>query len=179
VEDGDDNSIQARGYAEKASGMTLKVAESDLKSIRRHGEESYPNECCGVLVGSGEAGSRRVVAVVRCDNMRADSPQNRYSIGPGDLIRIQREAQLAGRDIIGFYHSHPDHPAQWSSTDLAEAYWIGCSYVITSIHKGKAELTNSFLLRGEEDARHFESEEIVVEDGNAYQHGNEADRDTE
>jgi proteasome lid subunit RPN8/RPN11 len=159
--------------------MTLKMTESDLKTIRRHGEESYPNECCGVLVGRGGTRSRTVLAVVRCDNMRADSPQNRYSIDPRDLIRIQREAQLAGRDILGFYHSHPDHPAQWSSTDLAEAYWIGCSYVITSIHKGKAETTNSFLLSGEEDARHLESEEIVVEDGDAYQHGNETCPNTE
>jgi proteasome lid subunit RPN8/RPN11 len=74
------------------------------------------------------------------------------------LVRIQREALLAGQDIVGFYHSHPDHPAQWSSTDLDEAHWTGCSYVITSVEKGHAVLTNSFLLLGEEDEKRLEDE---------------------
>jgi proteasome lid subunit RPN8/RPN11 len=67
---------------------------------------------------------------------------------------------------VGFYHSHPDHPAKWSQTDLTEAHWIGCSYVITSVEKGKAAITNSFLLTGtmEEDKR-FEDEEVRVASG--------------
>jgi proteasome lid subunit RPN8/RPN11 len=78
-------------------------------------------------------------------------------------VRIQREGRERGCDIVGFYHSHPDHPARWSPTDLAEAHWIGCSYVITSVQKGKAMLTNSFVLAGtlEEDKR-FEDEEVEV-----------------
>ena len=71
-----------------------------------------------------------------CGNTRTDSPANRYHISPSELVRIQRDALLAGHDIVGFYHSHPDHPAQWSATDLAEAHWTGCSYVITSVEKG-------------------------------------------
>jgi proteasome lid subunit RPN8/RPN11 len=65
--------------------------------------------------------------------------------------------------IGGFYHSHPDHPAQWSPTDFAEAHWLGCSYVITALAQGKATVTNSFLLAGvtEEDKR-FEDENIAV-----------------
>ena len=65
--------------------------------------------------------------------------------------------------IGGFYHSHPDHPAQWSQTDFAEAHWLGCSYVITAVAQGKAAVTNSFLLAGttEEDKR-FEPERIDV-----------------
>lgn len=144
--------------------MALKFSNVDFDEIRRHGEETYPYECCGVLVGEADdTGSRNVLAVIRCGNTRTDSPQNRYNIDAHDLIRIQREVQLAGRDILGFYHSHPDHPAQWSSTDLSDAHWLQCSYVITSIENGKAALTNSFLLLGEEDTKHFEDEEIQVD----------------
>jgi proteasome lid subunit RPN8/RPN11 len=72
---------------------------------------------------------------------------------------------LAGHDIVGFYHSHPDHPARWSATDLAEAHWTGCSYLITSVEKGRAVLTNSFLLLDQEEAKHFEDEPLeVIED---------------
>jgi proteasome lid subunit RPN8/RPN11 len=87
---------------------------------------------------------------------------NRYQISPAELVRIQREAMLAGRDIVGFYHSHPDHPARWSATDLAEAHWTGCSYLITSVELGRAVLTNSFLLLGHEEEKHFEDELLDV-----------------
>ena len=80
-----------------------------------------------------------------------DSPQNRYHIDPQELVRIQRQGRERGEDIVGFYHSHPDHPARWSSTDLAEAHWFGCSYVITSVEKGKAAVTNSFELTGSDE----------------------------
>jgi proteasome lid subunit RPN8/RPN11 len=141
--------------------MVLRIAQSELNELRRHGEETYPHECCGVLLGETEEdGIKRVRATIRCGNTRTDSPQNRYNIDPRELVRIQREARERGHDIVGFYHSHPDCPARWSQTDLAEAHWIGCSYVITSIEKGRAEQTNSFELAGEEDSKHFEDEEI-------------------
>jgi proteasome lid subunit RPN8/RPN11 len=131
----------------------LKITQSAYLSLRQHGEETYPHECCGVLLGHFEDdGSKMVVHVARCRNTRADSPQNRYNIDPRELIRIQREGRERGEDIVGFYHSHPDHPAQWSSTDLAEAHWFGCSYVITSVEKGRATITNSFELTGVEEA---------------------------
>jgi proteasome lid subunit RPN8/RPN11 len=63
---------------------------------------------------------------------------------------------------VGFYHSHPDWPPRWSSTDLEEAHWTGCSYVITSVERGKAAVTNSFLLCGGEAAKHFAEEAIEV-----------------
>jgi len=130
----------------------LKISESAFKAIRQHGEETYPHECCGVLLGRMEGDGKRVVgSAVRAGNTRTDSPQNRYNIDPKELIRIQREGRERGEDIIGFYHSHPDHPAQWSATDLAEAHWIGCSYVITSVEKGKAVITNSFELQGSDE----------------------------
>jgi proteasome lid subunit RPN8/RPN11 len=130
----------------------LKVPQSAYASLRRHGEETYPHECCGVLLGQmNEDGTRSVTTVARAVNTRTDSAHNRYNIDPKELIRIQREGRERGEDIIGFYHSHPDHPAQWSQTDLADAHWFSCSYMITSVEKGKAVLTNSFELTGNDE----------------------------
>src|ERR1700722_9247254 len=124
----------------------LKIKRADYDTLRRHGEETYPNECCGVLLGQMDDGGRAVTSVVRCGNTRSDSPHNRYHIDPAELVRIQREGRERGEDIVGFYHSHPDHPARWSATDLAEAHWLGCSYLITSVDKGKAAATNLFAV---------------------------------
>jgi proteasome lid subunit RPN8/RPN11 len=144
--------------------MALSIPRTLLEQLRQHGEETYPHECCGVLVGEFDpTGGKAVQAVVPCGNTRTDSPQNRYLIDPSELVRIQREALLTGRDIVGFYHSHPDHPAQWSATDLAEAHWTGCSYVITSVEKGRAVLTNSFQLQDREEAKHFKDEVVEVD----------------
>ncbi len=130
----------------------LKIRDFDYVAIRRHGEETYPHECCGVLLGSFEEdGARVVTSTMRCGNTRTDSAHNRYNIDPRELVRIQRVGRERGEDIVGFYHSHPDHPAQWSKTDLAEAHWFGCSYVITSVEKGKATITNSFELQGSDE----------------------------
>jgi proteasome lid subunit RPN8/RPN11 len=131
----------------------LKIPQSAYVSLRHHGEETYPHECCGVLLGHfDDNGSKTVARIACCGNTRQDSPHNRYNIDPGDLIRIQREGRERGEEIVGFYHSHPDHPAQWSPTDLAEAHWFGCSYVITSVDKGVATITNSFELVGSGEA---------------------------
>ena len=143
--------------------MALIISNSLYDQLRQHGEESYPHECCGVLLGEfDEVGGKAVKAVVQCGNTRTDSPANRYQISPSELLRIQREARLAGHDIVGFYHSHPDHPARWSATDLAEAHWTGCSYVITSVESGHATLTNAFLLEGAEEAKSFVDEVLEV-----------------
>ena len=144
----------------------LKISEIDWKAIRAHGEETYPHECCGILLGTMDSDNdeREVKIVVRAGNTRLDALHNRYNIDPKELIAAQKQARQAGLDIVGFYHSHPDHPPLWSQTDLAEAHWIGCSYVITSVVKGKADVTNSFALAGrmEEDKR-FVDEKVVVE----------------
>jgi proteasome lid subunit RPN8/RPN11 len=143
--------------------MALRIPKTLFEQLRQHGEETYPHECCGVLVGEFDGGDDRAVkSVVKCGNTRTDSPENRYHISPGELVRVQREAALVGHDIVGFYHSHPDCPAAASSTDLAEAHWTGCSYVITNVEQGKADRTNSFLLQGTEEAKHFEDEAIEV-----------------
>jgi len=142
----------------------MKISSQDYDSIRRHGEETYPHECCGVLLGHiDDDGVRAVTSTARAGNTRTDSAHNRYNIDPKELVRIQREGRERGEDIIGFYHSHPDHPAQWSKTDLAEAHWFGCSYVITSVEKGKAALTNSFELTGTDEAdKQFENESLEM-----------------
>lgn len=133
----------------------LKLTHPVYEAIRRHGEETYPHECCGVFLGRSADGDNVVEEALRAGNTRTDSAHNRYNIAPQELVRFQRQGRGKGLDIVGFYHSHPDHPAQWSQTDFAEAHWIGCSYVITSVKQGKADETNSFLLAGttEEDKR--------------------------
>jgi proteasome lid subunit RPN8/RPN11 len=146
----------------------LRLTKSVYDEVRAHGEETYPHECCGALLGRSTPDGWQVQQAVRAGNTRTDSAHNRYSIAPVELVKIEREARRQGLGIAGFYHSHPDHPAQWSPTDFAEAHWIGCSYVITAVAQGKATVTNSFLLAGatEEDKR-FEHETIRVEDAPA------------
>ncbi len=141
----------------------LKLTQTDYDALRTHGEETYPHECCGILLGHAGEGNE-VVEIMRAGNTRTDSAHNRYHIAPQELIAAQRTGRKKGLDIVGFYHSHPDHPAQWSTTDFAEAHWYGCSYVITAIAQGKAEVTNAFLLRGTgEESKHFEDQQIQVE----------------
>lgn len=149
---------------------SLWLTRGVYDAIRAHGEETYPHECCGALLGrfvagaeSGEPGEWHVEAAVRAGNTRTDSAHNRYQISPAELVKIEREARGSGLDIAGFYHSHPDHPAQWSPTDFAEAHWIGCCYVITAVDQGKATITNSFLLGGtQEEDKRFEQQTVKV-----------------
>jgi proteasome lid subunit RPN8/RPN11 len=142
----------------------LKIGYANYEAMRAHGEETYPHECCGVLLGVASADGNQVRELVRAGNTRTDSAHNRYNIAPEELVAIQRKARKLGLDIVGFYHSHPDHPAMWSATDFAEAHWTGCSYVITSVEKGTAKVTNSFLLTGtgEEDKK-FAHEQVEIE----------------
>ena len=146
----------------------LKLSQQDYDALRAHGEETYPHECCGVLLGKSGVDGNRVHKTVRAGNTRTDRAHDRYNIAPEELIRVQRQARQLGLDIVGFYHSHPDCPAQWSKTDFDEAHWVGCSYIITSVEHGKATLSNSFLLTGtgEEDKK-FVDEQVQVVAGEA------------
>ncbi|MBW4039788.1 MAG: M67 family metallopeptidase [Acidobacteria bacterium] len=148
--------------------MSLQLSKSLYDQLRSHGEETYPHECCGILLGrstdsaDGEP-TLTVHHLIRAGNTRTDSAHNRYNIAPQELIAAQREARKQGLDIVGFYHSHPDHPAQWSPTDFAEAHWFGCAYVITAIEKGTAKITKSFLLTGtSEDTKAFSPQPIQL-----------------
>jgi len=137
--------------------MSLTLSQDVYNALRAHGEQTYPHECCGIMLGKTTDDGIQVKILVRAGNTRTDSAHNRYNIAPQELVRIQRQARGLGFDIVGFYHSHPDHPAQWSVTDFAEAHWFGCAYVITAVdgdkQTGEATITNSFLLTGtgEED----------------------------
>jgi proteasome lid subunit RPN8/RPN11 len=135
--------------------MSLTISQALYDQLRAHGEEIYPNECCGIMLGTADGDALTVTQLLRAGNTRTDSAHNRYHIAPQELIAAQREGRKQGLDIVGFYHSHPDHPAQYSITDFEEAHWFDCAYVITAIAQGKATLTNSFLLTGtgEEDKR--------------------------
>ena len=143
----------------------LQMSKTVYDQIRASGEQCYPHEACGVLFGRPGVEGWVVTHAISAANADKESPQLRYRIEPLELVRIQSLAAREGLEIAGFYHSHPDHPAQWSPTDLAEAHWLGCSYVITAVSSGKATLTCSFLLAGtrEEDKR-FEAEVLWVEE---------------
>ena len=145
----------------------LRLSQQIYDAIREHGEATYPHECCGVLLGRFSVEDGRPINdvddAIRAGNTRSDSAHNRYHIAPQELVRIQRTGRERGLDIVGFYHSHPDHPAQWSPTDFAEAHWLGCSYVITAVEKGAARQTNSFVLTGSnEEDKAFADQRIRV-----------------
>jgi proteasome lid subunit RPN8/RPN11 len=147
--------------------MPLTIPRRLYDQLRSHGEETYPNECCGIMLGTADGDHLTVASLIRAGNTRTDSAHNRYHIAPQELIAAQREGRKLGLDIVGFYHSHPDHPAQWSTTDFAEAHWFGCAYVITSVDgdktTGTAQITNSFLLTGtSEDDKAFVNQPIEV-----------------
>ena len=144
---------------------TLILSHALYEHIRQHGEETYPHECCGVLLGTHASGSWQVTEVVRATNTRTDSAHNRYSISLLELVKIERTARTSALEIAGFYHSHPDHPAQWSPTDFAEAHWLGCIYVITEITNARAAITNCFLLTGaSEEEKQFEQIALEIQD---------------
>jgi proteasome lid subunit RPN8/RPN11 len=144
---------------------SVRLTSAVHAEIRAHGEKTYPHECCGALLGVHGDEGWSIQAAVRSGNTRTDSAHNRYQISPVELLKIERGARAQGLDIAGFYHSHPDHPAQWSQTDLAEAHWLGCCYIITAVEQGKAALTNSFLLAGaNEEEKHFENQQIVIDE---------------
>jgi proteasome lid subunit RPN8/RPN11 len=141
----------------------VRFTREVYEAIRAHGERTYPHECCGALLGTRSDQGWRITAAIEAGNARTDSAHNRYQISPLELMKIERSAREQGLAITGFYHSHPDHPAQWSETDFNEAHWLGCSYVITAVEKGSAALTNAFALTGtSEETKQFEVEHIEI-----------------
>ena len=140
---------------------TVTLTAAVYEAMRAHGEESYPQECCGVLLGAQGPDGWQVLALLRAGN--AEGSRNRYRIAPEELVEMAREAGARGLAMAGFYHSHPDHPAWWSESDLAEAQWPGCAYVVTAVDEGKAQATHAFLL--EETAgegKRFRPQRVVV-----------------
>jgi proteasome lid subunit RPN8/RPN11 len=140
--------------------MAIRVRREHLDQIRKHGEETYPHECCGFLFGRNEGGTNTLSEVYGAENEREDSRHNRYLITPDQYRRADAEARSRGLGIIGYYHSHPDHPAQPSGFDLDHSCWPGESYIIVSVEQGRAGALNSFT---KPDYTRFEQEEIVIE----------------
>lgn len=133
-----------------------------LDAIRTHGEATYPEEGCGFLLGTVRDGQNHVQTTRRVENRQDANRERRYAITPDDYRAAQRAAAERGLDVVGFYHSHPDHPAKPSATDLEEATFPGYTYVIVSVQEGSAaELTAWTLAR---DRSRFEEEEIVLKE---------------
>jgi proteasome lid subunit RPN8/RPN11 len=142
--------------------VTLALPERHLVAIRRHGEADYPHEACGLMAGVLDGDQSVVARLVPLTNQRTDSARNRYLIDPGEYLRAERELRAAGMEILGVYHSHPDHPAMPSTTDREQA-WPRWSYVIVSVAAGKAAEIRSWRLT--EDRSAFQEESITQEEG--------------
>ena len=117
-------------------------------SIRKEGEKSYPNECCGILLGRiGDDGSRVVEDLIPIENAWAPGEHyHRFQIEPEDMMRAEREARRRGLEALGFYPSHPDHPALPSDFDREQALPF-YSYIITAVEKGRAGAIASWELK--------------------------------
>jgi proteasome lid subunit RPN8/RPN11 len=155
--------------------LAIKVTREQLDRIRRHGEQSYPHECCGFLLGASEGGINLLKEVYPARNEwedaapgeqaaaggPAESRKNRYLITPEQYRSADQYGRGRGLGIIGYYHSHPDHPAAPSGFDLDHSCWPGESYMIVAVERGRAADLNSFT---KPDYTHFEQEEILVID---------------
>jgi proteasome lid subunit RPN8/RPN11 len=151
--------------------LSIKVTIDQLNRIRRHAEETYPHECCGFLLGTNEDGINLLGDLYRAENEwrnlpgaltadgRVESQENRYLITPEQWMQADTHARQRGLGIIGYYHSHPDHPARPSAFDLDHSCWPGESYIIVAVEKGRAAALNSFT---KPDYSKFEPEEIII-----------------
>ena len=140
--------------------MTLRLSASLVDEIRREGERAYPAECCGVLAGRpGEV--KEVVKLVPTTNRRTDDP-HRYLIAPDDLRGIEAELRLSGLEVLGCYHSHPDHPAAPSAFDTDQA-WPWYSYIIVRVDRARAAQLTSWVLDDDRSAMSPESVDVLSE----------------
>lgn len=137
----------------------IRLQARHQREIAAHGEETYPHECCGFLLGVEEEGVKVVREVRRAPNARDDSPQNRYLIPPEAILNAEKACRQAGMEILGFYHSHPDVPARPSQFDRDQA-WPWYSYLILSVRAGVAEELSAWVVREEEEP--FTAEELQI-----------------
>ena len=139
--------------------MAIELRRQELRRMEQHGAEAYPNECCGVLLGKDQDGRKVVTDILPLENARADSPRNRFLILPEDFVRSDREARRRGVDILGFYHSHPDHPARPSEYDREHA-WPWYTYLILAVENGAPREITGWLLT--EDRLKFLPEKLAI-----------------
>lgn len=141
--------------------MTLRLPGALADEIRRFGEAAYPAECCGAMIGRVDGAAKEVVRLWPAVNRRTDDP-HRYLIDPGDLRQLERTVREAGQEIVGYYHSHPDHPARPSAFD-AEHAWPWYSYLIVRIDHGRGAEMASWVLDDERPLMHPESLDVLSE----------------
>lgn len=155
--------------------MVLRLDKEHLWDIRAHAESTYPDECCGLLLGKIAQDSKTLGEVIATENVwSAETAENfssieaasdvsytqrsHYAIAPEIMLKAQKSARDRKLDIIGIYHSHPDHPAIPSECDRVYA-WYEYSYIIVSVHQGKASDLKSWSLDNEHQ---FQPEEIIT-----------------
>jgi proteasome lid subunit RPN8/RPN11 len=139
-----------------ALALSVELAEK----IRAHGVETYPHECCGALLGrdsDAQTSLREVSALFPLVNRRDDSPRNRFSVTSEDVMQAEKSARAQGLDVIGWYHSHPDHPARPSDFDRDHA-WPWYSYIIVSVHNAVPKDMTSWRLK--DDRTGFDEEKL-------------------
>ena len=139
---------------------TMALSRASMHKIRVHAMEAYPEECCGILLGTERDAGKEVYDVIRIGNAREENRTRRFLIAPEEYRRAEVAAGAEGLGVMGFYHSHPDHPARPSQFDLDHA-WPWCSYVIVAVEGGIPAATRSWVLK--EDRSGFD-EEIVDSD---------------
>lgn len=142
---------------------TIRIPKALEERIRAHGEQSYPNECCGALLGrdSGRlAGERDITEILPLKNQHKDSPRNRFILTPEDVREAEAYSKRNEVELLGWYHSHPDAPARPSEFDREHA-WPWYSYVILGVKAGRAEEMNSWRLV--EDRSRYDLEKIEID----------------
>jgi len=137
----------------------LKLSSDMEHNIRADGEKAYPNECCGVLIGEVDnEGVKTVKRTLTIDNAREEGEQyNRFLITPEDMMKAEQSARVMKLDVVGFYHSHPDHPSAPSGYDRDHALPF-YSYIIVSVDKGKSQILTSWELK--DDRSDFVQEKV-------------------
>ena len=136
--------------------MAITLRDDIVAAIRDHGADTYPNECCGALIGRDSV----VTESFALPNTTEEGPRRRFLVRPSDYRAAEARAGQTGRELLGFYHSHPDHPAQPSQYDLDHA-WPSFSYVIVSVRDGQPRELRSWRLR--EDRSQFDEEPVNTE----------------
>ena len=137
----------------------LRIGEDLVRRIRAHGVETYPDECCGALLGRDAEESREVVDLLPLANRRNDSPRNRFELAPDDVRLAEKTARERRLELLGWYHSHPDAPARPSEFDREHA-WPWYSYIIVSVQKGEPRDMTSWRLQDDRSAYDMEAIEI-------------------
>jgi proteasome lid subunit RPN8/RPN11 len=136
----------------------IRLATPAEEAIREHGRSAYPEECCGALLGVADGTEARVLDVEPVENSRGDERERRFRIEPGEYRRLEALAARRGRVLLGFYHSHPDHPAVPSEYDREHALPF-FHYVVLAVAAGEPADMGSFRLS--EDRRSFAREPIL------------------